>query len=59
MLMFMRKISLKKLYNNWKKGNVISNNEFDNKLYEVSKFKGIRNSFMFNIIAIPKEKKIY
>lgn len=52
-----KNIFKKKLYNNWKKGNVISNNEFDNKLYEVSKFKDIRNSFMFNIIAIPKEKK--
>ncbi len=47
----------KKLSNNWKKGNVISDDEFDNKLYEASKFKNIKNSFMFNIIAIPKEKK--
>ena len=35
----------------------MSDDEFDNKLYEASKFKSIKNSFMFNIIAIPKEKK--
>ena len=52
-----KNIFKKKLSNNWKKGNVISDDEFDNKLYEASKFKNIKNSFMFNIIAIPKEKK--
>ncbi len=49
----------KKLSNNWKKGNVISDNEFDNKLYEVSKFKDIKKGFMFNIVAIPIEKNKY
>jgi FkbM family methyltransferase len=54
-----KNIFKKKLKNNWKKGNVISNNEFDNKLYETSQFYNIKKSFMFNIIAIPEEKKKY
>ena len=49
----------KKLSNNWKKDNVISDDEFDNKLYEVSKFKDIKKGFMFNIVAIPIEKNRY
>ena len=54
-----KNIFKKKLKNNWKKGNVISNNEFDNKLYEANQFYNIKKSFMFNIIAVPIEKKKY
>ena len=52
-----KNIFKKKLSNNWIKGNVITNSEFDNKLFETSKFYNIKKCFMFNIIAIPKEKK--
>ena len=52
-----KNIFKKKLKNNWKKGNVITNNEFNNELYECDKFKNVKKSFMFNIIAIPKENK--
>ena len=46
----------KSLFNNWLKGNVITNNKFEKKIYTVSSLKKIKNSFMVNLIGIHKSR---
>ena len=46
----------KKLYNNWKKNNLVQNNVFEQKIYSINEIKKFKfKNFMFNVICVPNE----